>query len=106
MAARRVKPLRGVYASRHAVERFVERIRPDLPWREPDEFVRAQTELLAWMQDAKWGEDWPAWLAGRLEPQRHLRVGDACLPLRRVGQRSWVVTTILTREHELERVTV
>ena len=89
--------------TRHAVERFVLRIRRDLSVKTSEGFVQAQMALWAVLADAELDYGWPDWLRGRAPANcagylhttdQHGR--DVVFPLARQGRRE-VVTTVLVR---------
>lgn len=61
MASRAVT-LPRIPTSRHAVERFTQRLRRDLPLDTDADWVRAELELWAVLADAAFVESWPAWV--------------------------------------------
>lgn len=88
-----------VPTSRHAVERFVQRCRPDLKGADP---VVQQFELWAVLDEAVREFDWPEWLPFNRKPQgcrAHLRRGDVVFPIVR-SRGADLVTTVLVRGWE------
>lgn len=83
--------------TRHAVERFVQRVRPDLDFRSEEGFVRAWTEMRLWMEDAVERSEFPAWLVDR-HPCVHLQVGDDAVVCFTQTRTRRIVRTVLTRD--------
>lgn len=79
----------------HAVERFVQRVRPDLNFRDPDEFVRAELELWAFMADARLidGPHQHAWVRTNL----FLLKDDVAVILAERGHGRRVAVTVVTK---------
>lgn len=90
--------------TRHATERYLERVRPELLELPREKaFSAARMEMRVRMAYAPWSREWPPWLADREihadESVGHLLIDDDTLFILSAdpnGER--VVVTVLTRE--------
>jgi hypothetical protein len=78
--------------SRHAVERYEERVRPGLS------HARLSEELLRMASAGRIVPAPPRWVAWDLRSPLYLELGDVVFPLRRSGEgSSWIAATCLVR---------